>query len=238
MTPWSTTGPGVAQLTSMEIKYVYNTVGEYVAFISAGNLFTPLCDWLGTVRDESEVHNTLGEAIGVLYPDGRLVRDRSRGVVAPSWRPRSPLRPIRPLPPKRHLLIARLELPLEDVFSGLRRPITNLASMATLEALNDLAGADVVAHDGTFVGRLSRNPADRDSLVSPSSIWGDPSASESIFNPFGLYGHVEGPLSAFNQSSPTPPRLERDGAAIQSLTVNPAISDRIDPNAVISWLAV
>jgi hypothetical protein len=222
----------------MRINYVYNTGGEYVAFIHEGHLFTPFCDWLGVLVSDRDVHNPVGELIGFLRPDSRLVRDRSGGISILSIPPRPPMRPIRPVPPKRRLMMERLHRPLEDVFSGLRRPLTGLVSVPALLLLNELAGADLIAHDGTFLGRLSRSMSEKNSLANPLSIWGAPGAPGSVFNPVGRYGSSESSLSPFHSTTTTPPHLYRDGQRLNPVTVNPEVSVRIDPNAVISWLAM
>lgn len=219
------------------MEYVYNTVGEYVAFVHGGHLFTPDCTWLGRIRGR-EVDNTEGELIGTLTPEGRVVRDRSAQIVLRTLIPRPPMRPVRPMRPKRHLLMERLFRPLEDVFLGLRRPLGALVPVGRLVALDALAGAEIVAHDGTFLGRLSRSSNEPGSLADLSSPWGDPSHPDSILNPHGPYGGPDGPLSAFNPSSATPPRLKLEGEVIAAVTINPDIQGRIDPNAIVSWLAL
>jgi hypothetical protein len=148
------------------------------------------------------------------------------------------MRPVQPMQPKRHLLMERLSRPLEDVFQGLRRPLDALVPVGRILAVDALAGAAIVAHDGAFLGFLSRSPGTSGSLADLSSPSGDPEARESILNPESPYGSPDSLLSAFHPSTTTPPRLERDGERLASLTTNSGIPDRIDPNAIVSWLAM
>ena len=41
----------------MSVRYIYNTSGDYIAFISSDNLFNPDCDWIGFIKNGNEVYN-------------------------------------------------------------------------------------------------------------------------------------------------------------------------------------
>lgn len=220
----------------MTVRTVHNTRGEYVAFVSSGHLFTPDTRWLGIVVDD-RVYNTQGFLVGILSPDDRLARDWSLGPSKQVLPPRSPMRPPRPLRPNQRLFMPAFRYPLEDVFQGIRRPLTAIPSILQLQQLPSLGGASIIAHDGTFLGLVSSDVEDERSIANPFSEWGDPTATESIFNPNGPYGSFDSELSPFHPTTGTPPRLERDGETIGSLTVNPNFRGRIDPNAMVSWLA-
>ena len=42
----------------MSVRYIFNTSGNYVAFISGDNLFNPDCDWIGFIKNGNEVYSS------------------------------------------------------------------------------------------------------------------------------------------------------------------------------------
>jgi hypothetical protein len=219
------------------VRYLRNTSGDYVGFISAGHLFTPGGQWLGIVSGH-ETFDTRGAFIGTLWPDDRLVRNRASGPQRSILRPGRPMRPLRPIPPRRGLFLPRLAPPLEDVFEGLVRGLTELTPAAELERIFAFEGASLIAADGTLLGIVSRDPAREDSLANPGGPFGDPLSERSVFHPGGTYGGAEGALSAFDPEASDPPRLEIAGETVARLSRNPGIAGRVDPNALIAWLAI
>ena len=100
----------------MTIRYIYNTSGEYVAFIHGENLFSPECEWLGYIKKGNEVYNTQGNFLGYVNNDDRIVRNKSefkRFKEFPRFRPMRPMRPARPM---RRMRMPRLPYPYEDIF--------------------------------------------------------------------------------------------------------------------------
>jgi hypothetical protein len=51
---------------------------------------------------------------------------------------------------------------------------------------------------GTYLGRLSANPYDKDSISNPYGKYGSPYSSNSVNNPYGKYGSPYSPYSANN----------------------------------------
>jgi hypothetical protein len=58
---------------------------------------------------------------------------------------------------------------------------------------------DIVAQDGTYLGKLSDNPYDPDSVSNPYGRYGSPYSSTSINNPYSKYG------SPYSSQSPNNP---------------------------------
>ncbi len=58
---------------------------------------------------------------------------------------------------------------------------------------------DIVAEDGTYLGKLSANPYDPDSVSNPYGRYGSPYSSTSINNPYSTYG------SPYSSQSPNNP---------------------------------
>ena len=73
--------------------------------------------------------------------DDRLARDWSLGPSKQVLPPRSPMRPPRPLRPNQRLFMPAFRYPLEDVFQGIRRPLTAIPSILQLQQLPSLGGA-------------------------------------------------------------------------------------------------
>lgn len=61
----------------------------------------------------------------------------------------------------------------------------------------------LVAPDGTFLGNLSSNPFDPNSVNNPYGIYGNPNSANSIKNPNGIYGSPYSPNSVTNPYAPS-----------------------------------
>src|SRR6266508_4374766 len=102
----------------MAVRFIYDTSGRYVAFITDGHLFNPGGDWLGFIANGNEVYQHDGTFAGYVTGDDRVVRNRAehyRSRVSP---PPRPLRPLRPLTPLRRMRMPPVPYPYEDVFLG------------------------------------------------------------------------------------------------------------------------
>jgi hypothetical protein len=221
----------------MSVRYIHDSRGEFAGFIVRDALFSTGCKWLGTVRGV-EVFNRSGVYIGEIDEHARLVRDRTCRVARLAPRTPHPLPPVRPLPPRRRLFPPGLPPNHEDVFLRLRRELTDLVPVTRLEEIDTLAGAAIVADDGTFLGVLARSAGVTDSIADASGAYGDPASELSIFNPTGPYGSPDSTLSPYHPHSGTPPRLERDEQVLGVLSANVRLSDRVDPNEVVVWLSL
>lgn len=221
----------------MNLRYLRNTAGDFVAFAQGDDLFTPTGDWLGVIRG-GEVWDPFGEHIGMLWADGRLVRNRAAGPRRSILKPKQPLRPVRPLPPKQGLFLPAISLPEEDVFQGLVRPLTGLMPLSRVQGVGALQGAALVAQDGAFLGIVSRDWTVPDSIAHRGGAFGDPASERSVFNARGPYGSADSPLSAWAVNAAQPPRVERDGEVLGVLSVAAGLESRIDPNALVAWLAL
>ncbi|MFH0782176.1 MAG: hypothetical protein V2B20_09535 [Pseudomonadota bacterium] len=101
----------------MSIRYIYNTSGEYVAFVQDNNLFNQNSEWLGFIEIGNEVYSKEGEFIGYLLDDDRVIRNKNERKMR-RMRPLTPLRPLRPLRPMRRMRMPKLPYPYEDVFES------------------------------------------------------------------------------------------------------------------------
>jgi hypothetical protein len=69
---------------------------------------------------------------------------------------------------------------------------------------------DIVAQDGTYLGKLSDNPYDPDSVSNPYGRYGSPYSSTSINNPYSTYGSLYSSQSPNNPYATQAPLLFGD----------------------------
>jgi hypothetical protein len=96
----------------------------------------------------------------------------------------------------------------------------------------DLTGAEVFAADDEFLGVISADPFDPESLANPFGPYGDEFSSLSIWNPFSIYGSGFNDLSAYDPFAENPPEIFLDGEFAGYLTKNTDFSSQIDPDDV------
>ncbi len=99
-----------------------------------------------------------------------------------------------------------------------------------------LEGAQIFANNGQFLGVITTNRFSSDALCNEFGTYGSKFSSVSILNQFGIYGSQFSNLSPFNQFTSTPPVIVKNGTAVAYLTLNTALSPRVDPYALIGWL--
>ncbi len=73
---------------------------------------------------------------------------------------------------------------------------------------------------GQFLGLLSSDSNDANSIINPQGSYGSPFSVKSIHNPQGLYGGSEGIYSLFNPNCINPPVILYQGQAILVVTSN------------------
>ncbi|MGE0553589.1 MAG: Ig domain-containing protein [Gemmatimonadales bacterium] len=97
--------------------------------------------------------------------------------------------------------------------------VVNVVPPTALLACSAIAGASVVAQDGTYLGRLT-NKFDSQSIYNPFGTYGSQYSSLSVNNPYGKYGSPYSSYSAFNPYATQPPILVKNSVAIAYFTVN------------------
>jgi hypothetical protein len=100
----------------------------------------------------------------------------------------------------------------------------------------DLEGATIVADDGTYLGKITSNRYDSDSIVNQYGDHGGKYSDHSIFNEYGDYGGEYSSRSPFNAYTSTPPKIYKRNEFLAYLTVNTSLAPRVDPNALRAWL--
>ena len=76
---------------------IYNTHGEAEAFLVFPNIFNRTGEWIGWVTQQREVYSVLGQYVGALTEEPRVVRKRSEDDIKP--RLKCPPHPGRISPP-------------------------------------------------------------------------------------------------------------------------------------------
>ena len=87
----------------------------------------------------------------------------------------------------------------------------------------------LLAQDGQFLGMLSSNRYQIDSVLNEYGSYGSKYSSTSIFNQYGNYG------SRFGQYS-DPPQVIYRGQWVGYLSTNTFLQNRIDSHQLIDWI--
>lgn len=81
---------------------------------------------------------------------------------------------------------------------------------------------------GTFLGEISSNKYDTDSIANEYGNYGSKYQTKSIFNQYGNYGSKYSQYSVFNEYATHPPKiLDKNGNVVGYLTANKHIKDAI-----------
>lgn len=94
----------------------------------------------------------------------------------------------------------------------------------------------LVAADGQFLGILSSNKFQTESVMNEYGSYGSRYSSTSIFNKYGTYGSEYNTLSPFNRYSKTPPHIYVRGALVGYLSVNQFVNNRLDPHGLFDFI--
>lgn len=86
------------------------------------------------------------------------------------------------------------------------------------------------ADDGTFLGVVSDDSFDPDSIANRFGPYGSTFSPTSIWNEFGEYGSRFGSLSAWNEFTETPPLMFQDDLPVGYVTANSFLTPGVHPN--------
>jgi hypothetical protein len=116
--------------------------------------------------------------------------------------------------------------------------VTEEAQKSLVATMNieGLDNARLIGDDGRFLGKITTNPYDTDSIGNEYGEYGNKFNINSIFNEFGTYGGKYSALSPFNRYTNTPPKIVLGTKVIGFLSVNSSISNRLDPFVLIAWI--
>ena len=108
-----------------------------------------------------------------------------------------------------------------------------LAQLHSKQATTAIGKAEAYlqARDGQFLGKITSNRFDSQSLASEYGPFGSKYSQTSIFNPYSMYGSKYGLYSVNNPQCFDPPVLIVNERVIARVSANPRISDRISPES-------
>ncbi len=108
---------------------------------------------------------------------------------------------------------------------------------AKQEATSQKVGeAYLQAKDGQFLGTISSNKHDKESLLNKYGPYGSRYSQTSIFNEYSKYGSRYGIYSINNPQTVTPPEIIVNGRVVARVTANPRVQNGIDPDSFLATL--
>lgn len=108
-------------------------------------------------------------------------------------------------------------------------------STGSLLDCRSLEGAIIVAQDGQYLGKITSNQFDSDSIINRFGDYGSRFSSTSIRNEFSDYGGKFGSNSPYNRFA-DPPLIIQDRVTVAYLTVSSLWTPRVDPDGLIACL--
>ncbi len=115
---------------------IYTTRGDADAFLSYPHLFNRNGEWIGFVTPKREVYSVLGEYVGTLTNDPRIVRKRATSTLRPRRQP--PVPPQRVYPPATVPLAPMMPELTHSVIDVLQDEPERLHTLDTGETRQDL----------------------------------------------------------------------------------------------------
>jgi hypothetical protein len=112
------------------------------------------------------------------------------------------------------------------VIDGIETELSNSITVATLNKLDPMK---LYSSDGTYLGELSTNKFDSDSIFNEYGTYGSKYSSDSIWNEYGTYGSKYSNKSAFNDYASDPPMIYSGDQYVGRLTTNKYKSDAVSP---------
>jgi hypothetical protein len=94
----------------------------------------------------------------------------------------------------------------------------------------------LVANDGQFLGILSLNKFNPESISNDFGLYGSRFSTTSIKNQFSTYGSPYSSLSPYNSYTSTPPIIYLKGNKVGVLSVNPFLYGSVNPYELDNWM--
>jgi hypothetical protein len=92
-----------------------------------------------------------------------------------------------------------------------------------------LEGCVIAGQDGQFLGRITTNSSDPDSVINDKGRSGSKTSKTSVFNTSSSYGSARDPMSAFNPAAASPPSIFCADRFEAYLTTNHEKAPAVDP---------
>ncbi len=128
----------------------------------------------------------------------------------------------------------------EQIIRLIRQQSVATAQRSIPRQVNTIADLDgygtLQASDGTYLGLISSQAHQKDSIMNPYGNYGSAYSNTSIWNPYGTYGSQYGPKSPNNPYCSSPPVIVVNNSRLFYLTVNPYLRPAITPRALVNQL--
>ena len=179
------------------IKNIYNTEGEYVAFLLNNKYcFSSEMNHIGFMKG-IDLYDYDGNYLGTLTSDDRIIKNKNKrySKTIPISKPLKPLTPLRPL--KRYRM-SKLGSSYIDIFSS-KEELFDYKKFD--RQYNKFLNCKLYSHNDKFLGVLSTNKYESASLANKYGTYGSPYSADSVFKKYGTYGSEYSNLSPFNRYS-------------------------------------
>jgi hypothetical protein len=106
---------------------------------------------------------------------------------------------------------------------------------AVITEIAQLEGFSIVASDGQYLGKITGNQFDANSIVNQFGQYGNQFNPNSMLNEFGKYGNPFSPLSPFNELALNPPVIvSPNGQFVAFLSVNRFKTPGVNPHSLLA----
>lgn len=103
------------------------------------------------------------------------------------------------------------------------------------EARQQRGDSFIQAQDGMFLGKLTPNTFDSESIFNKFGSYGNKFSQTTFLNKYSPYGQQFSHLSAYNSMANSPPQIFVKGRFWGYLTKNTRLTPRVDPDDIFSW---
>jgi|GEM_PF-1187778 len=213
--------------------FIYNTKGEYVAYIyDERYCFSKDNEYIGRMVGR-DLYSYDGLYLGSLTYDDRIIKQKGmkKGKISSVVRPATPVQPLRPL---KRLRMPSVGWGYEDVFLNNR----TTKGVHGDDTYNHIIGSKIYSTRGKYLGNLDFNRYNHDSVSNQYGPYGSVYSNDSIFNQYGPYGSKYSIESPFNQYSQEPILVKDDNNRIIAYLSDNAYlnhSNLINATAFFNW---
>ncbi len=133
-------------------------------------------------------------------------------------------------------LMPEVQSPVAQSLAPISQPLGTNPSGATVSlppqqlAQGDNAPLQVVGRDHTFLGVVSNNQYESQSICNQYGSFGSPYSQTSVWNKYGKYGGAYSDMGAYNSNAQKPPIVIQNGQPVAVLTKNLRLQGAYDPD--------
>lgn len=117
-------------------------------------------------------------------------------------------------------------------------PQCGFPQIETIDHRRLVDSAYIVGELNAFLGKISADTADENSIMNLHGAHGSDESYYSIFGEDGPYKGLGGAFSPFNPLCEVPPRILRDSVFVAYLTENEQLAPRVSTYVLVGFLYV